>query len=370
MKIIFVLTDHFPDDERVWYQQAEALRSRGHEVFIISSRKENSNLDNVVCFNDAGLPKMTVIHKIKNILCDMKPDITICDNPIAVLAARKFRTSAKSKTTIIYDKTEWYPSSLNLRNINFFKRIFKFIVLTFLSFLAGCMVDKFIFGEYYKSLFFRVLFPFRKHIYLPYFANVELIKQYPVQDIAKRCELFYSGNLTETAGFDQVLKVVERCAEKILNTKFVLKIISSQDFNPEKENLTENVEVNFIKQLPFLNFCEEIGKSDIFLDLRRVNFRKNRSLPIKIFYYLATGRPVIYSELKSIKKFFPQNELNNFGALVNPNHTEEIVNIIENFINNQDFYNKCCSFSYEITQNKYHWSHIKDIFIDFIENND
>jgi glycosyltransferase involved in cell wall biosynthesis len=370
MKIIFVLTFHLPEDERVWYHQAAALKDCGHEVFIISSKIEKSNLSNVTCFNDAGLPKRMVINKIKNILCDLKPEITICDNPISVVASRKYKRFNKEKTTIIYDVTERYPSSLQLKNINIFKKIIKFIALTFLSFLAGCFVDKFIFGEYYKSLFFRVLLPFKNYIYLPYFTNVEFVKRYPVQDISKRCELFYSGNLTTISGFEQVLKVAERCAEKIPETKFVLKIISSQNFDIEKVDKTKNVEIQFLKQLPFLDFCEEIGKSDIFLDLRKTNFRKKRSLPIKIFYYLAAGRPVIYSELKSVKKFFPKNELNNFGALVNQNYTEKIVEIIENYINNRDFYNKCCNFSYELASNKYHWNNIKGIFVDFINNND
>ena len=367
MKITFVLTFHLPNDERFWYQQAEALKACGDEVFIISSKIENSDLDNVICFNDLGLSKRVVINKIKNILFEIKPELIICDNPIAILAAKKFRTSTKKRTPIIYDVTEWYPSTLNLQNMNVFKKTVKFFTLLFLSFLAGCIVDKFIFGEYHKSKAFRTLFPFKPFIYLPYFANIELIKQYPVHDIANKCELFYSGNLTDTNGFDKVLKVVEKCAEKIPNTKFVLKIISSQEFDVNTFCNIKNIEFQFIKQLPFIDFCAEIGKSDLFLDLRKID-TFNYSLPIKIFYYLATGRPVIYSELKAIKKFFPENEWNSFGQLVNPDHTEKIVKIIENYIHKPDFYNNCCNFSYEIAKNKYHWNNIKDVFIDFIEN--
>lgn len=367
MKIAFILTAHLPDDERVWYQQAEALRGRGHDVFIISSRIAQSNLNNVVCFNDLKLPKRTVIHKIKNILFDINPEMMICDNPIAVIAAKKFKTKTKKKTTIVYDVTEWYPSSLNLKNINVVSIIVKFFSLTFLSFYAGCIVNKFIFGEYYKGRFFRILFPCKKFIYLPYFANIELIKQYPIRDISKECELFYSGNLTNTKGFDQVLKVAEQCAEKMPNTQFVLKIISSQKIDNQIFENQKKLKIQWIQQLPFLEFCEEIGKSDLFLDLRKINFTRNYSLPIKIFYYLATGRPVIYSKIKAIKKFFPKNEFNQWGYLVTPNHTEQIIEIIENYINNPESYNKSCNFSYELSTNKYHWNNLKEIFIDFIE---
>jgi len=370
MKIAFILTVHLPDDERVWYQQAEALKNRGHEVFIVSSKIDQCNLPNVKCFNDFELPKKMVIQKINNILWEINPEIIICDNPISVITAKKYTNSAKNKTTTIYDVTEWYPSKINLRNVNFFKKIIKFFCLTFLSFYAGCIVDKFIFGEYYKGKIFRILFPYKKFIYLSYFANVELIKQYPVQDISKKCDFFYSGTLTKSSGFDKLLKVAEKIAEKNPNTKFVLKIITAQLFDESTFCNSNNLELQFIKPLPFLDFCEEIGKSDIFLDLRKVDCIKNHSLPIKIFYYMAAGRPVIYSDLKAIKKFFPKNELSSFGQFVNPNHIDSIVEIIENYIHNPDYYNKCCHFSYEIAKNKYHWNIIKEIFIDFIEKND
>ncbi|MCL1851053.1 MAG: glycosyltransferase [Bacteroidetes bacterium] len=367
MKIGFVLTAHFPDDERVWYQQAKALIERGYDVSIVSSKIEQNNYSNVFCFNDLGLSKTNVIQRIKNILLDIQPEIIICDNPIAVIAAKKYTTSKKAKTTLIYDVTEWYPSKINLLNLNFLKKVIKFFTLTFLSFYAGCIVDKFIFGEYYKSRFFRFLFPCKKFIFLSYFANIEFLKQYPIRDISKKCELFYAGNLTKANGYDNILKVAEKCAEKMPNTMFVLKVIDTQDFDISKFENSKKLEFQFINKLPFLDFCKEIGQSDLFLDLREIDFIKNHSLPIKIFYYLAAGRPVIYSDVKAIRKFFSKNEINNFGYLVNPKNIENIVKLIENYVNNPDYYNKCCNFSYEIAKNKYQWKHIEQIFIDFIE---
>ena len=370
MKITFVLTVHLPDDERVWYQQANALKNRGHEVSIISSKTENTKLHNVICFNDLGLSKKVVIHKISNLLLEMKPEIIICDNPVSVIAAKKYKKIEKNKPTIIYDITEWYPSKINLQNLRVFKKIIKFFSLLFLSFYAGCMADKFIFGEYHKGRAFRILFPWKRFIYLSYFANIEFIKRYPVQEISNRCELFYAGNLTKANGFDKILKVAEKCAEKYPKTQFILKVIATQEFDIIAYKKPQNFEIQIIEKMSFPDFCNEIGKSDIFLDLRRIDFIKNHSLPIKIFYYLAAGRPVIYSELKAIKKFFTKNEIDNFGKLVDPDNIESIVEIVENYINNLEYYNKCCNFSYEITKKKYHWNNIKQFFIDFIEKND
>ena len=364
-KICFLLVDHFPDDDIFWFHQAKSLKENGDDVFVISTRTDSSNLENVFCFDDIGMKKSAVSKKISEILNEITPQVIICDNPLSVFFAFRYKRKYHQKAKILIEVTEWYPSKLNLQNINAFKKVIKFCCLIFLSFLSGCIVDKFIFGEYYKSLFFRILFPFKKFIYLPYFANIELITQYPVRDISNTCELLYSGNLAEKNGFEQVLKVAEKCAETIPNTKFVLKIISSENVNVRKFNNIQNLEFQLMKQLPFLDFCKEIGKSDVFLDLRKIDVFKY-SLPIKIFYYMATGRPVIYSELKTIKKFFPKEELNQFGQLVNPDDTEKIVEIIKNYINDFDYYRKSCNFSSEITKNKYHWNKIKNTFIDFI----
>ena len=370
MKITFVLTVHLPNDERVWYQQAESLKRRGHEVSIISSKVEGSNLSNVFCFNDIGLSKKNVIQKIITILSNINPEIIICDNPISVIAAKKHISSTQSKATLIYDVTEWYPSTLNLKEGNFLNKSIKFFTLSFLSFYAGCLVNKFIFGEYYKGIFFRILFPFKKFIYLSYYANDEFINKYPVKDISNRCELFYSGNLTNVNGFDKVLKVTQECAKKMPNTTFVLKIISPQKFENDSICDVENIEFQYIHQLPFFDFCKEIGKSDIFLDIRKIDCIKNHSLPIKIFYYMAAGRPVIYSDLKAIRKFFPKNIIPNFAHLVNPKKIDHIVNIIEKYINNPEYYNKSCNFAYEMAQSTYNWKMIEMVFIHFIEKND
>ena len=369
MKITFVLADHFPDDERVWYQQAASLKVRGHEVFVVSSKLEKCDLKNVFCFNDDGLSKKRVIGNLANILLEIKPDMLICDHPISVFAARKYNLLTTNRTPIVYDVTEWYPSRTNLQNRFFFRKMIKFIALLSLSFFAGCTTNKFIFGEYHKGIFFRILFPFKKYIYLPYFATVEDVKQYPVQNIADRCELFYSGKLSKASGFDKVLEVAVKCAKKMANTEFVLKVVSNQEFEIDKWSHIQNLKIILMKKIPYHDFCEEIGKSDIFMDLRKIDFVNNYSLPIKIFYYLAAGRPVIYSESKAIKNFFSKNEIENFGLLTDPNPIDKIVDTIAFFVHNRDYYYQCCTFSYEIAKNKYHWNIIKNKFTDFIENN-
>ncbi len=72
---------------------------------------------------------------------------------------------------------------------------------------------------------------------------------------------------------------------------------------------------------------------DICFDLRKRNFIYRNSLPIKIFEYMACGKPFIYSDITPIKE---ELEYNKYGYLVNPRNEIEIVNAIEKYLEKPD----------------------------------
>ncbi|MDR2836218.1 MAG: glycosyltransferase [Bacteroidales bacterium] len=366
-RIAFLLYVHNPDDERVWYQQAESLRETNNDVFLISSISEKSQFPNTICFNNRAKPAKKTIKKFIEILLRIEPDKIICDNPISIIAAKRYKKQISGKPIIIYDITEWYPSKKNLVNLSFFKKIFKFVILLFISYYAGFVSDKFIFGECYKAKPFKMLFPWKKYIFLSYYAYFKQIKSYPIRDISKQCELLYSGNLTKEKGFYYVLNVVKLLAENNPETDFILKIISKETFEDSEIKNYKNLTIKLLETLSFLNFCEEIGKSDICFDLRKIDFENTRCLPIKIFYYMAAGRPVIYSNLKAIRKSIP--EINKFGLLVNPNESKTIQQQIERYLKDFSSYKQSCENARKLAETKYNWDNIKLRFVNFIEEN-
>ena len=135
MKIAFALMVHRSDDERVAFQEAASLRDCGDVVDIFSAADKEMNREE----------KM---HWMKERLSSADYDVIICDTPIAVNVACQVRNRNKStsiKTKVIYDTTEWYPSKKNLRGHSFLQTIIRFISLSFLSLIAGCRTDGFIF---------------------------------------------------------------------------------------------------------------------------------------------------------------------------------------------------------------------------------
>jgi hypothetical protein len=133
MKVAFALTAHYPDDERVWFQEAKSLQEAGDETFIVSTRTDNCSLPNSFCFDDTGMPKRKVIEKLAAILLTVVPDVIICDNPMAILAAHRYKNTVKQPVRIIYDVTEWYPSKKNLRSKSFLQKVVRAFALISLS---------------------------------------------------------------------------------------------------------------------------------------------------------------------------------------------------------------------------------------------
>ena len=98
------------------------------------------------------------------------------------------------------------------------------------------------------------------------------------------------------------------------------------------------------------------------MDLRTADWENNRCLPIKIFYYLAAGRPVIYSNLKAIRKEIP--EIESVGVLVNTQ--KDAVHAITDYTTCYKKYEKYCLRARELAENKYNWSKYEKLFADFV----
>jgi glycosyltransferase involved in cell wall biosynthesis len=363
MKIAFALAIHSPDDDRVWEQQSQALLSRGHEVFIVSATSKPQNKEEVFCF-EREIPHLKKIDNFAHYLSKINPDVVICDHPESILGARKCKKKAKKRQLkIYYDITERYPSKTYFHHASKIKNILKFPLMCAISFYVSWLVSGFIFGEYYKARPYKLFF-WKKSVDLTYYADLNQIKTYPINTDFKQFVLFFAGKLSETSGFKSLLQTAKQCAKRFPNIDFVLRVVS-RDCNYEFDTESPNLTVEFLPQGSFKVFCEEIGKADLFFDLRKIDWENSHSLPIKLFYYMSAGRPVIYSDLKAIRKGVP--EIDEFGFLVNPENSDEIAKKISQYIEDKNLYKQHCLRVRQLAENKYNWENIKKPFVDFIE---
>lgn len=353
MKVAFSLMIHNSDDDRVAYQEAAALQRAGDEVSVFSAyeQKEKSREEKS--------------EWLLQQLLDYQPEVIVCDTPIAVKIAYKVKKKIGPHVRVLYDITEWYPSKKNLRNVSGVKKILRTFLLSFTSVMAGLLADAFIFGEYYKSLPFKILFFWKPSALVSYYASKEAVKQIEPKDtLQTECVLYYSGNLTKEKGYDRVVSVAQKVAALRQNVPFKLRIVSAS--KPETIALPDNLKIDSSGWMSFPQFCETVGEGDIYMDLRDNDMENSHCLPIKLFYYMMAGRPMIYSNLKAIQKGVP--EFDEIGCMSEPDDEEKITAFILKCVDNPNFYRQLCQNSLNLSSQRYNWENIENQFVKFIHN--
>lgn len=326
MKVLFLQSAHLANDDRVWYHQAAALQEKGIDVEVCGKEQfADFQIDN----SDA--------------------DIIIADTPRALWKA------GKSKAKLVYDITEWYPSKKNLRGLHRLGRWTKAFAMCLASLWAGWRSDAFIFGEYYKSVPFRRLFPHTPFINLPYYPDLQYITPTAPHDISRCCKILYAGPLTQEKGYFRVLEVAEQVRKMCPNTQIQLDIISNDTptDNPHPDS------INYSPALPFKEFCKAITQYDIFLDLRDNDAENTHCLPIKLFYYMACGRPSIYANLKAIQKGVP--EVMQCAYLADS--VDDVARAVVRYIQDPALYASQCAAAHTLSETKYHWEAIQNSFL-------
>ncbi len=374
MYLSFLTSGHQPKDDRIFYHQAQSLVSAGHKVGIISSKSELAVTENDItfnCFAGDRLPKKEKINRFIKLLSKSKPDIIICQEPLTIMATSRYHNQADKKPKIVYDITEWYPSKKLLVNYHPISRLFHFLKFLLFNILMAAKADAYIFGEWYKGKPYRFLFPGKKFIYSGYYPDLNHIKYKEPNLIKDVLHLSYSGKLSFEKGFGHFLNTIQTLTKRRQNLKIQVKVIGWYDNAKEQtelekiiDTLPANVSFSFYPMQDFQTFIELISDTDIFLDLRLDDFENQRCLPIKIFYYAALKRPVIYTDLKAIRK---EVEIDEFGYLVKPNDLLQISNLILNYIDNSKLYQTHCSNARKLAESKYNWDAIKDKFIEFLQ---
>ena len=312
VRVLFFQTVHPADDDRVYYHQRVSLEQAGHSCAFACS------LDDV--------------HD--------RPNVVICDTPVAVWRIRK---RFGRKVRVLFDITEFYPSKKNLRTIHPIFRPLKYCVLKLANLWAGCSADGFLFGEYDKAVLFRRWFSRKPYMMLPYYPSLRYIHPTAPRMLDKEVRLFYAGPQTAEKGYKRVQQIAQECQAQMPDKKVVLTTLYNVSFE---------------------SFCQVITEQDIFLDLRDADRENTRCLPIKLFYYLAAGRPVIYSDLKAIRRAVP--EITDDSLFV-PSEIQTIVRRIQELVQQPKVYQSICERNRQLASTRFNWETNQAEFIEFIE---
>lgn len=369
-KILFLTTAHRYDDDRIFYHQAKSLKDQGFEVEICSLCSDfNGNIDGIEIKAFPVLHESTK-HKTDiflKICAEFQPDCIICSEPLAVISAKKF--AKQKKVTIVYDITEWYPSFRMLQPYSFFVRYFQAVKFFLIQLYAGFCSTHFIFGEESKKFPLAYVFPFKKKLMLPYYPDEMYIEKNIRKLDPEKITLCCTGRISKEDGIENFFKAADVFRKKNPDVQVSIVIVGAPKRKEDEAyfsdllNLYNWKNIVIKKPAPFQLFTQSYSEADICFDLRENNPEYSKSLPIKIFYYIGSGKPVMYTHLKAIEKHL---DISKFGYSVNPEDSETIAKYISGYIKNPELYDLHAGNARKEYEEKYNWNKIRDSFISFI----
>ncbi|MFM7667977.1 MAG: hypothetical protein ACKO7D_07290 [Bacteroidota bacterium] len=368
MKILFLTSAHASNDDRIYHLQAKTL-AKNHLVKVFSTfggkQLEEENLI-LEYNNEIFSSRKEKIKVFYNQCLGFNPDVIICSEPLPILGAHKYVKQKKS-CRMLYDVTEFYPSKKNLSNLSLIKKLIAAVGMVWLNRKASGLVNGFIFGEHYKSLYYRANFKNKSYIHLPYYQDLAYFPQFSLPQ--NKLTFGYTGKFSEEKGILRFAHFLKFFKEKNTDTSFQVKLIGwfeNEMIKKEFYKITEGIEIEFVENLPFESYCQALSEISIFFDLRDVDAENNLCLPIKIFTYAAIGRPMIYSPIQAIEYAHPNQE---FIKLSKNEDFSGMNEVIRNWISSNDQYVELCNQSRNFAE-KHQWDAIKEEFIRFVTANE
>lgn len=370
-KILFLTTSHNYNDDRIFYHQAKELMSHGYEVKVCSLYTDyKGNIDGIE-IEAYGILDHSIKEKHNKLqeVCErFQPDCIICSEPLAVVAAKKIKK--QKKISLIYDITEWYPSMRMVEKYPFFLKPIHAIKFFLIQLYAGFLSTHFIFGEKTKKFPLAYIFPFKKNILLPYFPDDRYIHTNIKKLESGKITLCYTGQMSEEKGIGSFFKAIDELRKKRSDLEIDILLIGGTRKEKDEIYFADQLakyqwsNIRIEKPASFETFTQAYASADICFDLRELNYENDHCLPIKIFYYAASGKPVIYTDLKATREHV---EVSKFGYLVNPADSETIADIILNYIDHPELYNEHAHNARKEYEKKYNWDMIRNVFVDFVK---
>ncbi|NQV16166.1 glycosyltransferase family 4 protein [bacterium] len=171
--------------------------------------------------------------------------------------------------------------------------------------------------------------------------------------------ILYQGLVTKLRGVDFLIEMMNYLPAK----KYCLVIIGPGDFVDEakkiiKQNATQNIHIVgnvALEKLPLYTSSADLGISLI----QNVNKNHYYALSNKIFEYLSSGLPIVFSNFPEMKRVIEEEQV---GYVVDETNMQEASQAVRKILEDPVLYKKMVTRAYKCVEEKYNWDmEVKDL---------
>lgn len=378
MRVCILTTVDSPSDPRVFHKEAKSL-VKSHDVVVIAPSDETT--DEVI----EGIRVITVrkpANKILHVITlwrilrealKQECDVCHCHAPGGLFLGALLKILKRSK--VVYDAREHY-SSLIAEN-TLFPNFIRPLVRLFADIEERVLVK---FADVIITVDEILASKYRKH-----HDNVVKLSNYPKLTLfgengwsddlesryGKSKVLLYAGGLTKDRGTLESIQALQEIIKKAPEAKLAFLGEFKGGSGEYKEEVhayikKTNLEryVDFLGYVPHEKVVEYMNIAKVCTLFLQPIPRYKKAVSIKLFEYMACGKPVVASNFTEIRKVVKEADC---GILVDPTNVDEIANAILYLLEHLEEAKRMGENGRRAVEEKYNWEKMEEKLLKLYE---
>jgi len=354
VKVCILSSVHSALDVRVFHKEARTLARAGYDVTLIAQHTRDETIDGVKII---ALPRprnrlqrmMWLTLKAFCLALEQKADIYHFHPPELLFIGVLLKLFTRKK--VIYEVHEDWPHEIRTREwIPPFLRTVAAIAFCILERICAKLMDGIILaGEGIHNLSYNKNVVVHNYPPLEYFREPKVNKQF-----VKSSDyiLIFVGGLVRIRGIYEMINAMEFISSKYRIKLRLLGKFVNKDTEYQARSLRGFSYVELIDWVSYKDIPKYLAEADIGLILFHPLPGHIKSMPNKLFEYMAAGLPVIASNFPLWKEIVEGNKC---GLTVDPLNPKEIAQAIEYLLEHPELRQEMGENGRRAVIEKYNW---------------
>ena len=335
MRVCVITTVHPPDDVRI-NRELRSLVKAGHDVFFIApeGRFDIEGVEYIAVTKQQGRMKRFLRGSREAFAkaIGVEADIYHFHDPELLGLGKKLKRRGKK---VIYDIHEDYPSVILMKN--WIPRWIRPIISKTFAVYQSAAIRRFDAIVITVKEYLTSIGRYRELAVVPNYPELELLEG--LSDCTADCDtvpvkFIYVGSLDDDRAIVETIEAFKVLRDRgvDLELELVGPVYSARIQESINETLEKYAGLSFSTRMPYLEAMTRVARSHVGLLIVHRGKSKEESSPLKLFEYMALGKPQIASNFKAWRDILDRGPS---ALYVDPEDVTQIAEKMNEFCSNR-----------------------------------